>query len=94
MSSYYVYILTNAGNRVLYIGVTNNISRRLLEHRSKENDGFTTKYNCNKLIYYEESPNVYDAIIREKQLKGWTRLKKERLIETLNPTWKNLFEEV
>lgn len=92
MKSYYVYMLTNSGNRVLYIGVTNNLDRRIFEHQSKLVDGFTKQYNCNKLVYYEETSSVVAAIAREKQLKGWDRRKKDRLIGQMNPTWKNLFE--
>ncbi len=85
-------MLTNSGNRVLYIGVTNNLDRRIFEHQSKLVDGFTKQYNCNKLVYYEETSSVVAAIAREKQLKGWDRRKKDRLIGQMNPTWKNLFE--
>jgi putative endonuclease len=93
MKSYYVYMLTNSGNRVLYIGVTNNLDRRIFEHQSKLIDGFTKQYNCNKLVYYEETSSVVDAIAREKQFKGWVRRKKDKMIEQMNPTWKNLFED-
>jgi putative endonuclease len=85
-------MLTNTGNRVLYIGVTNNLERRVFEHQAKQPNSFTGKYNCNKLVFYEECSNINDAIAREKQLKGWSRKKKERLLEQMNPTWKDLFE--
>jgi putative endonuclease len=93
MKSYYVYMLTNSGNRVLYIGVTNNLDRRIFEHQSKLVDGFTKRYNCNKLVYYEEASNALDAIALEKQLKGWVRRKKDRLTESSNPLWQNLSED-
>ena len=90
---YYVYILSNWNNHVLYIGVTNNIMRRLYEHKNDFVEGFTKKYRVHKLVYYEEYSDVKDAIQREKQLKKWNRIKKENLIQQLNPTWKDLSEE-
>ena len=84
---YYVYILTNTYNTVLYIGVTNNLERRLYEHKNKLVDGFTKKYNLHKLVYFDMTPDVRSAIEREKQLKGWTRAKKHALIEETNPNW-------
>ena len=87
---YYVYILTNKHNTVLYIGVTNNIERRLYEHKNKLVDGFTKRYNLDKLVYYETTENILTAIEREKQLKGWTRAKKNELIKSLNPEWNDL----
>ena len=75
MGSYYVYILTNWNNHVMYIGVTNNLQRRIYEHKEKLIDGFTSKYNVNKLVYYEETTDIKSAIAREKQLKGWRRSK-------------------
>lgn len=87
---YYVYILTNWNNKVLYIGVTNNLTRRLSEHENKTNEVFTQKYNVNKLVYYEYTTDIITAITREKQLKGWTRKKKVWLIENKNPEWKDL----
>ena len=74
--TFYVYILTNWDNKVMYIGVTNNLERRLYEHKNHIADGFTSKYNINKLVYYETTNNPREAIEREKQLKGWSRLKK------------------
>ena len=88
----FVYILTNKSNSVLYIGTTNDIKRRLDEHRSGEIEGFTKKYNVFKPIYCEEIKNPEDAIKREKQLKKWTKQKKIKLIESLNPEWKDLSE--
>ena len=90
---YNVYILSNWNNHVLYIGVTNNLMRRLYEHKNDFVEGFTKKYRVHKLVYYEEYSDVKDAIQREKQLKKWNRIKKENLIQQLNPTWKDLSEE-
>lgn len=87
---YYIYILTNKTNRVLYIGVTNNLPRRLYEHQNKLIDGFTKRYNLNKLVYFEEYSEIEMAIAREKQLKGWVRRKKNDLIESVNPSWNDL----
>ena len=89
---YYVYILTNKSNKVLYIGVTNNLERRIFEHKNKLVDGFTKKYNLNKLVYYETTKNIDGAIEREKQLKNWHRAWKVNLIEEFNPPWKDLSE--
>ena len=82
---YYVYILTNWSNKVLYIGITNNLVRRCYEHKHKIIRGFTEKYNVNKLVYFDTTNDVSEAIKREKQLKGWTRSKKINLIESINP---------
>ena len=87
---YYVYILTNKANHVLYTGVTNNISKRTYEHKVHAVDGFTKKYNVTKLVYVEEFSNINDAIRAEKKIKGWVRMKKMTLIELKNPTWNDL----
>ncbi len=87
---YYVYILSNWDDSVLYIGVTSNLIRRLYEHRNHLVDGFTKQYNVNKLVYFEQTNDVYSALSREKQLKGWTRKKKNDLIAKMNPEWKDL----
>lgn len=87
---YYVYILTTKNNKMLYIGVTNDLQRRLYEHKNKMLDGFSKKYNINKLVYYEEFHDINEAIAREKQLKGWKRFKKNVLVETDNPSWAEL----
>ena len=87
---YYTYILTNKYNEVLYIGVTNDLARRVAEHRSGMIPGFTQKYNCHKLVYYEEYSEVEMAIAREKQLKKWSRPKKDTLIATMNKEWEEL----
>ena len=88
--TYYVYILASKRNGTLYIGVTNDIIRRISEHKNKLNKGFTSQYNVNKLVYYEETDDVTAAISREKQLKGWIRNKKLALIEDNNPKWLDL----
>ncbi|MBR4450959.1 MAG: GIY-YIG nuclease family protein [Clostridia bacterium] len=88
--NYYVYILTNQSDKVMYIGVTNNLERRLYEHKHNMVEGFTKKYNVHKLVYYEHTTDVYAAITREKELKGWRRSKKNALVETMNPEWKDL----
>ena len=87
---YYVYILANWNDTVLYIGVTSNLTRRLYEHRNHLVDGFTSKYNVNKLVYFESTNDIRSAIEREKQLKGWTRAKKNLLITKTNPQWSDL----
>ena len=87
---YFVYVLSNWDNSVLYIGVTGNLPRRLYEHRSHLVDGFSNKYNTYKLVYYECTNDVRSAIQREKQLKGWRREKKNALIQGMNPEWKDL----
>jgi len=87
---YYVYILANWDDSVLYIGVTNNLERRLYEHKNHLADGFTKKYNVDKLVYYEYTSDVYAALEREKQLKGWTRRKKMALVTKENPEWNDL----
>ena len=91
---YYVYILTNKSNKVLYAGVTNNLFRRIWEHKEKLIDGFTKKYNLTKLVYYEETADIREAIVHEKKIKGWLRKKKEALIESTNPNWKDLYYEL
>ena len=91
--TYYVYILTNKNNRVMYIGVTNDLVRRLYEHKQELVDGFTKRYHVHKLVYYEQTTDVRSAIEREKQLKGWIRARKNELVETINPDWRDLSEE-
>ena len=90
---YYVYILTNWNNKVLYTGATNNLERRLYEHRNELADGFTKRYHVHKLVYYDTTTDATAAIAREKQIKGWTRQKKNALIETLNPEWRDLSKD-
>ena len=89
---YYVYILSNKYNTVIYTGITNNLERRLYEHKNKINQSFTSKYNIDKLVYFEETTDVKSAIQREKQIKGMSRRKKNRLIDFINPKWNDLSE--
>ena len=91
---YYVYILTNKSDKVMYVGVTNNLERRLYEHKNELVDGFTKKYHVHKLVYYESYKDVRDAIIREKRIKGLLRIRKNELVESINPEWKDLSEEL
>jgi putative endonuclease len=90
---YYVYLLTNWNNKVMYVGVTNNLERRLYEHKNKLVKGFTEKYNVHKLVYYEDTPDVQVALAREKEIKKWRREKKDNLVIAVNPAWKDLSEE-
>ncbi len=88
--NYYVYLITNKTHSTLYTGVTNNLERRVWEHKNKAADSFTKKYNCTKLVYFEHGNGIEGAIAREKQIKGWLRIKKDALIKTINPEWKDL----
>lgn len=90
MQNYYIYIVTNKKHGTLYIGITNNLHRRMQEHKNKLFKGFTNKYNLDKLVYYEIHNNINDAITREKQLKYWKRKWKIELIEEKNIGWKDL----
>ena len=94
MRDYFVYILSNKTDSTLYIGVTNDLLRRVWEHKEKSAAGFTAKYNVNKLVYYEVAGDVDVAIAREKQLKGWNRRKKEALIDAMNPEREDLWESI
>jgi putative endonuclease len=89
MKTYYIYIMASK-SRVIYTGVTNNLERRVQEHKDKLVEGFTSKYNVNRLVYFEETNDVHAALTREKQIKGWLRSKKTALIESVNPQWKDL----
>ena len=89
-----IYFLTNSHNNVLYLGVTNDIVRRVAEHKAKINKGFAYKYNCDKLVYYEIHTLMTDAIAREKQLKNWKREWKNKLINDFNPEWKDLSDQI
>ena len=91
--TYYVYLITNWNNKVLYIGVTNNLERRLYEHKNKLIKGFTEQYNINKLVYFEQSNSIESAITREKEIKKWRREKKNALVESTNDKWKDLSEQ-
>lgn len=90
MKKGYVYILTNPRKTVLYTGVTSNLGKRVYEHKNKIAEGFTRRYNCNELVYYEISEDIESAIAREKQIKSGCRLKKEELINNFNPEWEDL----
>ena len=91
---YCVYMMTNAHNTVIYTGVTNNLKRRVYEHKNGLGGIFTKKYNVVKLVYYEVTDDVYAALAREKQIKGGSRKKKVDLIESINAEWKDLYEEI
>ena len=90
----FVYFMSNTYNNVLYVGITNDIVRRVAEHKAKINKGFTWKYNCDKLVYFEEYDLIADAIVREKQLKNWKREWKNDLIETRNHKWEDLSDSI
>ena len=86
---FYVYIMASESG-TLYVGITNNLERRIYQHKNNLTPGFTEKYFCHKLIYFEHFTDIYEAINREKQIKRWRREKKQNLIKTINPTWKDL----
>ena len=93
--SFYVYILSNVNNRVLYTGVTNDLARRVYEHRHHLDKGsFTDQYNVTRLVYFEETSSSRAAIEREKQIKGWNRKHKNKLVESQNPNWLDLYESI
>ncbi len=89
-----VYIMTNKNHTTLYTGVTNNLVRRVLEHKNHLIEGFTKRYNLEILVYYEMTKDIQAAILREKQIKGGSRKKKEILINSINPEWRDLFEDI
>jgi putative endonuclease len=89
---YYIYLLTNWNNKIMYVGMTNNLQRRIYEHKEKSVKGFTEKYNVNKLVYFEQTSDVEAALNREKEIKKWRRGKKNSLVENVNPEWKDLSE--
>jgi len=91
---YYVYFVTNKHLNVLYVGVTNDLLRRIYEHKNKLSKGFTQKYNVDRLVYYEVHTDINTAITREKQIKGWSRKKKDSLVKKWNPLWKGLYEDL
>ena len=91
-SQYYVYMMANC-SKTIYTGVTNDLTRRVYEHKNKLIPGFTKNYNIDILVYYETTSDVFSAIAREKQLKGWLRSKKVSLIESVNPDWKDLSKD-
>lgn len=88
--SFFVYIMTSYNGNAMYIGFTNNLARRVVEHKSGMIDGFTKQYKIHKLVYFEQFEDARAAIEREKQLKRWSRAKKNWLVETLNPTWREI----
>ena len=90
--NYYVYLLTNWNNRVIYAGVTNDLNRRIYEHKNKLIEGFSKKYNLTKLVYFEETSDINAAIAREKEIKKWHREKKDKLVSQTNPNWQDLSE--
>ena len=89
---YYVYILSSNNNSTIYVGVTNNLERRIYEHKNELLEGFSKKYHTHKLVYYEQTSDVLSALTREKQIKSWSRERKNELINTTNPTWSDLFK--
>jgi putative endonuclease len=91
MNSYYVYIIASKRNGTLYIGVTNDLIRRIAEHKNGHIEGFSKRYKINRLVYYEETGDITSAIVREKRLKKWRRAWKLRLIEEENPDWRDLY---
>ena len=93
--TYYVYILTNANKNLIYIGVTNDLIRRVYEHKHHlDRESFTSKYNIDQLVYFEETSDVEAAIAREKQLKGWNRARKNKLVEGKNPEWDDIYTQI
>lgn len=88
--SYYIYIMTNKINKVVYTGVTNDLQRRVDEHKRGETEGFTKRYNVHKLVYAEKFDKIKEAIMREKQIKSWSRKRKNELIEKVNPEWSEI----
>ena len=90
----YIYILASQKNGTLYTGVTNNLMRRVWEHKNKVNQGFTSKYNVTKLVYYEVFDYIGEAILREKRIKKWKRKWKLELIESINPYWDDLYDKI
>ena len=95
MESFYVYLLTNRNHRVLYTGVTNNLVRRVYEHKHHLiRNSFTDQYNVDKLVYFEETSSSRAAIEREKQIKGWSRARKNALVNGMNPAWEDLWERI
>ena len=92
-NQYYVYIITNYSNKVLYVGVSGNLTRRIFEHKNKLIPGFSSRYNLNKLVFFEAFNTPEEAIAAEKKIKGWLRIKKIQLIESINPGWNDLSDD-
>ena len=93
MKTYYIYILASRKNGTLYIGVTNNIAKRIHQHKSKASEGFTKRYNVHQLVWYDQSNDIHEVLQREKQMKKWKRQWKINLIEEQNPNWRDLSED-
>ena len=91
---HFVYMMASTSHAALYTGMTSDLPARVAAHQQKLVDGFTKKYNCVKLVYYETTPDRDSALIREKQIKGWSRVKKTALVEMSNPKWNDLSEEI
>ena len=91
---HFVYIMTDVRNSVLYVGMTSNLARRIASHKDRLVSGFTQKYSCTKCVYFESAPDRNAALYREKQIKGWTRVKKAYLVNGFNPEWKDLFDVI
>ncbi len=94
MNEYFIYILASKQNGTLYVGITNDIVRRVFQHKNNEVEGFTAKYQAHRLVWYESCSDVHGAIAREKQLKKWNRKWKLALIEESNPQWRDLYDEI
>ena len=92
--TYYVYLMTNQANKVMYVGMTNDLVRRIYQHRNRILEGFTSRYHVDKLVYYEETSNVRAAIEREKEIKKWRREKKNTLVMKDNPNWVDLADRI
>ncbi len=91
--TYYIYLMTNWNHRVMYVGVTNDLVRRVYEHKNKLMEGFTSRYNINKLVYFENTGDIHTALAREKEIKRWRRDKKDALVQELNSDWRDLSED-
>ena len=93
--NYFVYILTNNHKNVIYTGITNDLAKRIYEHKNHLDKGsFTARYNVERLVYFEVTSDVNSAIEREKQIKGWNRKRKNKLVESKNPNWEDLYEKI
>ena len=92
MNAFYIYIMSNTSNSTIYVGVTDDLERRVSEHRTADPKSFTSRYNCHKLVYFEEFSSIMEAIAREKQIKSWSRKKKDALIDSINPRRLDLFD--
>jgi len=91
--TYYIYLMTNWNHRVMYVGVTNDLVRRVYEHKNKLMEGFTSRYNIKKLVYFENTGDIHTTLAREKEIKRWRRDKKDALVQALNSDWRDLSED-